>query len=505
MNSPALSSKQEKYVISAIILISFTIMTVTALCRQFVTDDWLWLNHARNLFSDPSLLIEKPMFGYYRPAFIIWFSFLHALWGTNSVPYSITHIILHCINVYLFWSLLKQNGISQMIRLGAALFFGTYFLNASAVGWISVGHDIWVLFLAFMFCMITSSFIEKSSAKNAFLVLLTGIAAILFKENGIVTLGIYYLFFILKKENPFAKKYRSLTLIISFVYTAYVIWFFSTRGYVNNETEISFKVIERLWFLLAYSLSPLTESTTHSLPSPVVLLFMIVRYSMIVIIPFLLFYAALKRKGIPLVGGAWAVMFLSTVAIMKTDSSLFSTYPSILMTRYFYVAIPGISLVIFWGIAHLFRSFKQKRTAAVLILILTPCYLFASTFAGYKGNSSSRARQVRAQRVITSFNEEYKRLLSSNTLFVIGLEGEVPWTYAQKDFPTVEMSSHFESLLSVKFNKNITVVNMEFHDEDSLHEINWRSYRTPVLRWDSRKDQLVLINEWPHGTNSSGK
>lgn len=497
MKRNLLSPKQEKMTLLTIVSISFIVMLISALSRQFITDDWLWLNHAGNISTNPAILMEKPMYGYFRPAFMVWISILKFICGKNAILFSLTHIVLHCINVLLLWKILKLFNVKQSIRLFTALFFGTYFLNVSAVGWISVGHDLWVLLLSFIFCIICLSYIEKPTIKKGFLIFITGLLAILFKENGIVTLGLYFLCFIYRKVNPFSKNCKIVTVSLSLFYLLYIIWFFLTRGYVNNETEISITILGRLWFLLAYSLSPLTEATCGFLPSIIVVALLIVRYGLLFMLPIVFIHSVLKKKTTPLIGFSWAIMFLSTVAIMKTESSLLSAYPSILMTRYFYVAMPGVALVFMWTLSVFCDYIRlQKSVFKYLLILIIPVYLLSSTFAGFKGNRSIRSRGVRTERAIACFNEEYSSLLSSDTLMVVGVSGKVPQTFAQCDFPPVEMKSHFESLLAVQFGKDITVVNMEFKEKELIEAIDWGSYEFPVLLWDSVKDQLVLINNW---------
>jgi len=136
--------------------------------RQFNGDDWLWLANAIKAWDYPRIFFERPMYGYFRPLNMIWVSILVKIFGVSAFAFSIINIILHSVNIMMLWKVLEKFDIETQIRNISCLFFGFYYLNISAIGWISVGHDIWVVFWSLLFTLKMVEFV-KTPGISAFI------------------------------------------------------------------------------------------------------------------------------------------------------------------------------------------------------------------------------------------------------------------------------------------------------------------------------------------------
>ena len=208
-----MSDQKKSNWIIYVIMAGAVLFYLPFISRQFTGDDWLWLANARMALNDPTIFLERPMYGYFRPLnMVIVFLWLH-LFGATAFAFSMVSILLHAGNIWLLWKLLGKFDVPESVRNLSAFIFGFYALNASAIEWISVGHDLWVTGLSFIFAMRVLKLIEKPSNLLFLQVLMLGLTAVLIKESGFITIGIYYLLMIYRRKSPFHRDYRLYSIV----------------------------------------------------------------------------------------------------------------------------------------------------------------------------------------------------------------------------------------------------------------------------------------------------
>ncbi len=129
--------------------------------REFIGDDWLWLSDAKMVIYDPGVLLGRTVYGYFRPLNTLLTSLWYYIFGHNAYIFSFINFILHAFNVWLLWKLLGIFEFSTRIRISSALFFGFFFLNSSAVEWISSAPDLYITAITMIFAMKVMKFISK--------------------------------------------------------------------------------------------------------------------------------------------------------------------------------------------------------------------------------------------------------------------------------------------------------------------------------------------------------
>ncbi len=324
-----------------IIILGAGLFYLPFISRQFIGDDWLWLYNAQKALADPSLILGRPMYGYFRPLNMILMVILSILFGTKAMLFSAINILLHMANIWMFYRALDRFGASIFVKYSASIMFAFYFLNSAAIKWISMGHDLWIVFLCLLITLKTIKFAERPSRADFVSILIFALAAILIKENGFVSIGLYCTIIILKGGNPFSRKFRAYSLVFMTVFLAYLVFYFTTRTYADKQIDSITGIFINIWYLMSYLFVPFSRRLLDIVPAGLVQILKICKIIIIVLMPLLLIYGLAKGRIFVRYFILWALMFISTVAILRWDLSLFSLYPGGTAARFMYSASPG--------------------------------------------------------------------------------------------------------------------------------------------------------------------
>lgn len=257
-------SNYRKFALGAIVLGSI-IYYLPFLCREFMGDDWLWLYNAKSALSDPILYFQRPMYGYLRPLNMIIVSIWYSIFGVHSWIFSLINVLLHGLNVYLMFKVLRRLGAPIVMSYATIFFFAFYYLACPAIEWISVGHDLWVTALTFLFILGMIKFAELPRVKLFLFCFFAGFLSVLIKESGFITLGFYFAVLFLYGVNPFSKKYLLYTFSISFVYLSYLLIYALTRTVADKEVALGFNIVINLWYFLAFMAFPTFATNFRSI------------------------------------------------------------------------------------------------------------------------------------------------------------------------------------------------------------------------------------------------
>jgi hypothetical protein len=125
------------------------------------------------------------MYGYFRPLNMVLVFLERLVLGNHATLFSLVSLLLHSANVWLFWKVLERLKVTSAMRFTAIVFFAFYFLNAPAIEWISVAHDLWVTGLCLLVVLKSLDVVERPSWPLFIQIWLLGMAATLIKEESL--------------------------------------------------------------------------------------------------------------------------------------------------------------------------------------------------------------------------------------------------------------------------------------------------------------------------------
>lgn len=132
--------------------LSFCILFTVLLYARLVFNDFVY-------YDDDVLIINNEFiknlnvqtflssFGFskivhYHPLVYISYSVEYLLFGLNPAYYHLTNILLHAVNVYLLFLVLKKADINQHVSMLTVLFFAFHPLHVESVAWVTERKDL---------------------------------------------------------------------------------------------------------------------------------------------------------------------------------------------------------------------------------------------------------------------------------------------------------------------------------------------------------------------------
>jgi len=407
------------------------------------------------------------------------------IFGTNATVFSIINILLHAINIWLLWKVVIAYSNDRRLAVISSLFFAFYFLNASAIEWISVGHDLWVIFFTLLFSLFIKKFHNTPNLINFLPLILTGIAASFFKESGVVTLGVYLFYFIFSKTNPFGKKFRIFSFIMITAFLIYMITYFQTRVVADNkDVELGIGTITNVWYFLVYLVSPVTKRVLSFFPEQSIIFLEIFKVTITLIYPLLLIFIFVKSNKIVRFFIAWMVMFLSTTAVFGWGINLFDLYPERTISRFMYCAVPGLSVIVGWFIIKLTSLQLSKLLSKKFVLIpIMLVFIISNWIVVKKVSALYFQHQQFSNTIISSFGEMHSIWGDIRNL-------EICIDETDNISAALKSKKHLEAIMFVKDNK---VVNIDIVAGDTII-VNHIGYvdGTLSVEWDNEHQKFIL-------------
>ena len=472
----------EKLLIALIVLGSI-LLYLPFLSRQFIGDDWLWLYNAKKAATDLSIFLKRPMYGYFRPLNMVAIFVMLHIFGPNASIFHLGSIFMHGANVFLLWMVLRAFGAPREIRLAAPLLFGFYYLNCSAIEWISVGHDLWVTGLILIFLILLKRFHERPDFARFSVMFAVGWAAALFKESGLVAAALYFVYLLLRRSNPFAESYWKYSLLYILSYFIFIIAYFQTRTVADKQIELGFGAIINTIYFCSYLLVPLAKGVAIGLSPELTAALHWARIFIMLALPAALLYAIFKGSNAIRVFIFLMLLFIGTVAVFKWNLSLFSPYPEDPASRFMYSPFVGMAVFLAWLIAGGLSYLKKRRGFGITIVGLASIYIAANFAILTKVSSTFKSQQQLSQRIIDGI--QANQALFSDIDSVVVITDDMVATEQM-----ISSNKHLPAILLVKFDLDVSVGVRET-ENDLLSSLGIKN-RTLTIGWDSRKNLLIV-------------
>ena len=341
----SLSSFFQQYYLYAI-LGGIVLLYLPHLPRFFFADDWLWLDYGQAALADPLKLIERSVYGYYRPLYVLYMGLLHALFGLRAFPMALANLGIHLLNCILLRQLLVRLGADRYITMIATLFFGFYFLSCTSVAWLSAGCDLAMLACLLGCCLAIITYYDHPSTPRWLLVVLLGMAATLCKENGLAWMGLFIAYPFLKGGEFRRRAYTVGILGALVVVACYLVFYFATRVVVEKELLLSWDTPMHLWYLSVYLFVPLSRRFVAHLDNSLKLVLLALRSALVLAIPVMCWWVIVRKKLSERFFLVWLVFLLLPIALFDWGVGLFDLYPDLSASRFMYGAVPAVAVIV---------------------------------------------------------------------------------------------------------------------------------------------------------------
>ena len=208
---------------------------------------------------------------FYRPNQQLVFSLIYQLWGDKPVPYHLISLLLHIINTFLLFLILRLLGVSQLPAFFGAALFLIHPVQTEAVSYISGAADPLsaCFLLTGLYCFIKGALTNQKQLNSQYkwMILAGGLflLALFTKENMVVFLPILVILMIwllitkkIKSARPLLKYMLAFTLIAGlYIVLKFTIFNFSSfKGLTGEENiytqKLSVRLITFLSILIEY-------------------------------------------------------------------------------------------------------------------------------------------------------------------------------------------------------------------------------------------------------------
>ncbi len=400
----------------AMLIIINLFLNIRTLNYSFIEDDYLLIAN-NNRIKNINLLVrsiktpffkatEHPYLHYWRPAVLFSYYIDYKIWGINPRGFHLTNILLHTINIILFFLLLFFLTGKENFSILSAIIFSIHPSHVESVSWISGRTDI----LATLFLLLTTLFLYlaiKHKKRGLPLFLFSVLIfpfALLSKEIAVVfPLTIFIFFTILKK----IKKGFLISIPFGLITLAYIFIHakFSKAQTLFNHLKISdMNIILKttgIYFKLIFF--PFIKAPLYSMKT----------FDKELILPFIFFIAFViliflivkERDKFKTSFYSIPILFFLIPII---NPRIISSYPPIAL-RFIYLSSFFGAILMAETIFLLFEN-KKYRWFIIIFFFLFTGYLYKYFyFQGFYKNGYTRA-----EKLVKSYSEEgiYKIQLS---------------------------------------------------------------------------------------------
>ncbi len=301
-----------------IVVIGFLIYKKSLFFQVTYLDDNVWLldygwylknpSNIPHLFAQPDLITGI----FYRPILNLSFM-LNAIWaGSAPFLYHLTNIIIHILNSWLIFVLLKKFRYPRNLSYACTLLFIVHPVLTQAVVWIPGRTDSLLALFIFLSFVCFIKFLESRQNRYYLGTLLFFILAFLTKETTIVLplLCVLYENFIFKSKRPYMKQFKAalgwgiVVGALLWIRAGIVIdrknydLFYAIQSFIENMPSL-ISYVGKIFLPLNLSVLPIARDTT--------LLYGIIT---VVCLTAGLFFSKQKRMNYVWFGLCWFVLFL---------------------------------------------------------------------------------------------------------------------------------------------------------------------------------------------------
>ncbi len=372
--------------------------------------------------------------------------------------------------------------IKKSVGITAVFLFSFYYLNSPILLWISSSGDLWVTALSLLFAIKTFDFIDNPGPISFLYLLFLGLSAVLFKESGFVTIGLFFTIVILYSKNSFRLKLIPYSIIMILLYSLYLFFYFKTQTFVDQDIEVNMKVFVNIWYYLGYIAVPISQRAAVMFPESYLWVLKSIKVIVSIVVPIFFILLIKSRNKSLLFFGAWSIMFLSTVSVFKMDLNLFDIFPGRPISRYMYSAVPGVLLIVAYFLNNLYNSRFKFWGIRKTLLAFTIFYIAGNFTAIGILSDLFREKQRMSDHIVASLDLLSNSLLENDTLIVVV-------DNIDNSEQMIKSEIHLESLILVKFDKNVEVEVVERGNAPVFAEN--ASNHKHVVRWLPESYKLV--------------
>src|SRR4030042_3605104 len=222
-----------KTIIIPVLLILCLLAYCNSLGNNFVYDDRYfivdnpWIRSFSNFklfFTDPeNTVASRPWPGIYRPLRTLSYTLDYKLFGQKPFGFHLTNLLLHLLNVFLFYRIMMHFFNNYKISFLGSLIFGIHPVQTESVSWISSRAELLYAF----FSLVTMFFIIHGVKKQTV------------KKHWLLFAGAGYLLALISKETA---------IIIPFLVFIILFYFYEPQNEIKNFFKSNF-IIFLVFFL----------------------------------------------------------------------------------------------------------------------------------------------------------------------------------------------------------------------------------------------------------------
>jgi len=329
-------------------------------------DDGVYIedSHVQNLsFRNIGHYFSNYYLGMYQPLAVLSFGVNYALSGDNATSYHFINLLLHLLNVFLVYILIRRISGKELTAFLVALLFAIHPMHVESVSWIATRSNL--LYSVFFILALISyhKYLENRANKSHLLLTYLWFLLSLFSKSMAVTLPLILLLFdyLVDKKINWKKIIEKIPfLLLSLIFGLVAVKAASTSGHIEN-LQLDYTFIDRI-FLVSYALLfylfklffPFHLSAIYTYPDKVNGMLPWEYYaSLAVLILIMIWIVRMQRNKRVFVFGSLFFVFCLSAVLPVVWSRIFIT-----ADRYTYIAYIGI----FFILAKLISGFAENRS-----------------------------------------------------------------------------------------------------------------------------------------------
>lgn len=300
--------------------------------------------------------------GMYQPLPVLAFGINYAMSGTRPASYHFINLLLHLLNVFLVFILIRKNTRRVEMSFFVALLFAIHPMHVESVSWIATRSNL--LYAVFFLAALISyqNYLENPGKKKLYWFSFGWFLLACFSKSIAVTLPLILLLFDYLKNTKISWRLiieKIPFFFVSVIFGLVAIKAASLSGHIEN-LQVDYNFIDRI-FLVSYSLVfylfklsfPFHLSAIYSFPEKINGFLPWEYYASLIVILLIIFWIVRSKKyKRTLIFGFLFFVFSLSVVLPVVWSRIFIT-----ADRYTYIAYIGI----FFIISKLFFDFYERK------------------------------------------------------------------------------------------------------------------------------------------------
>ncbi len=252
------TSKVEKNSISKWVWIALSVVFVTTFIVYFKAigfgfldwDDTTYISNNQDIknlsWANIKIFFTEFFFANYQPVTLLFYALEHKIGAGNASIYHLNNIILHILNTYLVFVLIKRiSPKSNVVALITAAFFAVHPMHVESVAWISERKDVLYSFFFLLSLIMYTDYLNLHKIKYLIYAAIFFVLSCLSKSAAVITPLIMLLFdyYCNRKYNwkMIIEKVPFFTISLIFG----IIAIYSQKGVVRDYT-FSLTIFERM-------------------------------------------------------------------------------------------------------------------------------------------------------------------------------------------------------------------------------------------------------------------